>query len=325
MNSLHLTQAYQTAHESSAFFDRSTVGKLSLKGPDTLQFLHRLCTNDIKNLAIGTGCETYLCDHRARALQQFWVYRLHDGLWLETVPDRSAALYSALDRFLISEQVEMTDVTSDYAQIHCSGKHSPDVIAKLTGLSSSLKEFEHREVALPNGEKVMVVCRAYVSKVGFDLTFKADQFDYVQDVLKPISTLGNELDFETLRIEHGMPEYGKDIDENRFMMEIARASRAVNYSKGCFPGQEPIVMVRDRAGGLVNRSFMIMKAEGTVPFSSGSPLTQKDAEVGVVTSSIVSPRFGGVVVLGYVKRGLQDIGTKFDLEGRHVEIVAKAE
>ena len=52
--------------------------------------------------------------------------------------------------------------------------------------------------------------------------------------------------FETLRVEAGTPVYGIDIDAERFVMEVGRFARAVSYTKGCFLGQEPIVMARDR-------------------------------------------------------------------------------
>jgi folate-binding protein YgfZ len=67
--------------------------------------------------------------------------------------------------------------------------------------------------------------------------------------------------YEILRIEAGLPAYGSDMDENRFVVEVGRTAQAISYNKGCFLGQEPIVMARDR--GQVNRMLLGVKvAEG---------------------------------------------------------------
>ena len=119
---------------------------------------------------------------------------------------------------------------------------------------------------------------------------------------------GDDDVYETLRIEAGSPEYGKDIDDTRFVMEVARAERAVSFAKGCFPGQEPIVMSRDRAG-FVNRAFLGMKVLEGGPIPRGTKLMRDGVEVGVVTSSIYSPRLESPIAIGYVKRGHQERGT----------------
>ena len=77
--------------------------------------------------------------------------------------------------------------------------------------------------------------------------------------------------FAVLGFELRAPLFGPDIDENRFVMEVGHAARAVSYNKGCFLGQEPIVMTRDRAGH-VNRAFSGLKVlEGGPPASTLRP------------------------------------------------------
>src|SRR5207302_8742403 len=111
--------------------------------------------------------------------------------------------------------------------------------------------------------------------------------------------------YEALRIEAGTPEFGKDIDENRFAVEVGRTN-AINYTKGCYLGQEPIVMARDRAGH-VNRAFRGLRFQDGPP-SAGAQLMAAGKPVGVVTSVTVSPRLGPIG-LGYVRRGQEAPGT----------------
>ena len=79
-------------------------------------------------------------------------------------------------------------------------------------------------------------------------------------------------------------------------------------------------MSRDRAG-FVNRAFLGMKVLSGGPLAPGTKLTRDGAEVGIVTSSIDSPRLGAPLALGYIKRGHQDPGTKLDAAGQAVELL----
>jgi glycine cleavage system aminomethyltransferase T len=110
-----------------------------------------------------------------------------------------------------------------------------------------------------------------------------------------------------------MPIYGIDIDQDRSVMEVGRFERAVSYTKGCFLGQEPIVMARDRTGHAV-RSFLGMKVLEGGPLPAGTKLSRVGQEVGVVTSSTDSPRLGLPVALGYLKWKHQDAGSRLEAE-----------
>ena len=107
--------------------------------------------------------------------------------------------------------------------------------------------------------------------------------------------------------------YGVDIDEDRFVMEVARSLRAVSYAKGCYLGQEPIVMARDRAG-FVNRSFLGVKVLEGGPLPAGTKLFRDAAEVGRVTSSLHSPRLNAPLALAYIRRGNQEPGLRLEAE-----------
>jgi folate-binding protein YgfZ len=130
--------------------------------------------------------------------------------------------------------------------------------------------------------------------------------------------------YEVLRVEAGTPVYGADIDENRFVVEVGRTD-AICYTKGCYLGQEPIVMARDRAGH-VNRTFRGLKlsAGGVVP-AGARLITPEGKDVGVVTSSVVSPRLGPIA-LAYIRRGSDQPGTALEVEpagGGHTAVVAE--
>src|SRR5262249_22831333 len=100
--------------------------------------------------------------------------------------------------------------------------------------------------------------------------------------------------YNILRIEAGVPVFGIDIDDNRFVVEIGRTKQAISYTKGCYLGQEPIVMARDR--GHANRSLMGLRVRATEQLPAGTKLLRDGKEIGEVTSSVVSPRFGSIAL-----------------------------
>src|SRR5207244_9526745 len=113
--------------------------------------------------------------------------------------------------------------------------------------------------------------------------------------------------YESLRVEAGTPVYGVDMDETRFIVEVGRTAQAISYNKGCYLGQEPVVMARDR--GQVQRTLLGLKLAGEEPVPPGSKLFRDGKEVGVTASSVVSPGLGRPIAMAYVKRGNQEPGT----------------
>ena len=117
--------------------------------------------------------------------------------------------------------------------------------------------------------------------------------------------------YEVLRVEAGVPEFGIDLDDNRLVFEVGRTAQAISYTKGCYLGQEPIVMARDR--GHVNRLLLGLKLTGDSAVSPGSKVIRDGQEIGLTTSSVVSPPLGALA-LAYLRRGHWEAGTAGEVE-----------
>lgn len=308
----------RAALAGAVLFDRTPTGKVLVSGKDAPSFLHNLCTNDINNLPVGAGCEAYFCDHRAKALAQALIYHaLPDGrhaFWLDVTPGYNDKMVKHLDRHLISEAVELVDETERFVQLHLAGPQAKGVLETVVGESvPDLAEFQHMERTLA---KATCHIRRHdpLGIPGYDIICLNERAESVWNALRSAgAALAGERAYETLRVEAGSPVYGVDIGENRFVMEVARAIRAVSYTKGCYLGQEPIVMARDRAG-FVNRAFLGVKILEGGPLPAGTKLFRDGAEVGLTTSSLLSPRLNAPLALAYIRRGNQDPGTRLDAE-----------
>jgi tRNA-modifying protein YgfZ len=270
-------------------------------------------------LPIGGGCEAYFCDSRAKVLVHAFIYHVltagRHGFWLDTEPDFNEKLLQHLDKHLISEAVELVDQTEHFAQIHLAGPQAKKVLEAALGMAlPELVEFQHMERTFGPNAACHIRRHDPLGLPGYDLICRNEWAEGIWRMLQSAGAKpAGEAAFETLRIEAGTPIYGIDIDANRFVMEVARALRAVSYSKGCYLGQEPIVMARDRAG-FVNRAFLGVKVLEGGPLPAGTKLFRDSAEVGLITSSIHSPRLNAPLALGYIRRGNQEPGLQLQAE-----------
>jgi tRNA-modifying protein YgfZ len=105
-----------------------------------------------------------------------------------------------------------------------------------------------------------------------------------------------EEELELLRIRAGTPAWGKEIDERILPAEAGLTERAVSFTKGCYPGQEPIARLYYR--GHANRSLRVLRFDA-VP-AVETELVYEGRTVGRITSAAATE--DGAVALGYVRR-----------------------
>jgi tRNA-modifying protein YgfZ len=104
-------------------------------------------------------------------------------------------------------------------------------------------------------------------------------------------------ELELLRIRAGTPRLGREIDDRVLPAEAGLDARAIDFEKGCYPGQEPIA--RQHYRGRVNRTLRVLEIDGSELPAYDSELSFDDKAVGRVTSAA---RDGdGVVALAYVR------------------------
>jgi folate-binding protein YgfZ len=111
------------------------------------------------------------------------------------------------------------------------------------------------------------------------------------------SALEGDADLERLRIEAATPRYGSEIDDRVLPAEAGLEERAISFSKGCYPGQEPVA--RQHFRGKVNRRLRVLEVEGDPP-APETPVVFGEKEVGRITSAVPG------LALGYVRVEVPD-------------------
>jgi folate-binding protein YgfZ len=97
------------------------------------------------------------------------------------------------------------------------------------------------------------------------------------------SDLDGDADLERLRIEAGTPLFGREIDDRVLPAEAGLDERAISFTKGCYPGQEPIA--RQHYRGKVNRKLRVLEVAGDAP-APETPVVFGEKDVGRVTSAV---------------------------------------
>ena len=110
------------------------------------------------------------------------------------------------------------------------------------------------------------------------------------------ATLADD-ELETMRIRAGTPRWGRELDERVLPAEAGLTERAVSFTKGCYPGQEPIARLHYR--GHANRGLRVLRFEGPDLPPYDAPLVHEGKVVGRVTSAVRDA--DGVLALGYVR------------------------
>jgi folate-binding protein YgfZ len=307
---------YRQARSAAVVFDVSHRGKVEAAGADALRFVHNLSSNDILQLAPGRGCEAFLLTLKAKVVAYLTCFHLPNpggksSLWLDLAPNTAGKVIAHLDHYLISERVEFTDHTSELAQVHVAGPQAAAVLRKVLPDVPPLDDL-HAASATVEGVLYQVRRHDRLGVPGYDTLCPAQAAEsfWAALVAAGARPAGRQT-WEALRIEAGTPAQGSDIDETTFAPEVERTAQAICYTKGCYLGQEPVVMARDR--GQINRFLRRLTLPGG-PVPAGSRLFREGKEVGRVTSSALSPATGGGVGLGYVRRGSQEPGTALEVE-----------
>jgi folate-binding protein YgfZ len=114
-------------------------------------------------------------------------------------------------------------------------------------------------------------------------------------------------ELERLRIEAGTPRFGREIDDRVLPAEAGLTERFVSFTKGCYPGQEPIARLHYR--GRANRRLAVLDLDDDYRPAAETEVRLNEKVIGRITSSVSG------LALAYVRREVDD-GAVLDVDGR---------
>jgi folate-binding protein YgfZ len=251
---------------------------ISVNGPDAASYLNRMVSNDVESLEVGESCEALLLTPKARIVAPLVVLR------------RGA------DDFLLLTEPEAGE---------------PVARALLRSRFAAKCEIaleEHRSHVVLGSEEGGIPTRDY----GVPAVELIDS-----DPPAGASEIG-EQELERLRILARTPRLGRELDDRVMPAEAGLAERAISFTKGCYPGQEPVARLHYR--GHPNRGLRVVALGGDELPEYDAELSLDGKVVGRVTSAARDPEHG-IVALAYVRREVPRDAT-LALDGRSVRQLA---
>ena len=266
---------------------------LVVSGADRASWLNGLVTCDVGKLAAGEGTWGLLLTQQGKIVSDLDVVASDQEIFLGATA--GTGLKSTLERFLIMEDAELHDRSSDLAWITV---HGPEAAA-LVG--------SERPPGAPIDWTGLGGAALLVARDGLDQCVRALGE-------REGAELGTADDLELLYIERGTPRYGADYDSRDNPHDASLERRAVSWTKGCYLGQE-VVCMQDMRGKL-KRRLVALALEGDELPARGTPVESSGGSAGEITSAAWSALIDGVVALARLRAIALQPASKLAVGGR---------
>lgn len=275
--------------------DLSARAKFLLTGEDRVRYLNGQVTNDVR--AANPQAAIHACVTNAKGRIEGDVY-IHvsqaggNGLWLDAEAGLREPLGMRLERYIISEDAVLQDVTDDWHLWHFFGP-AADLVAALE---------------LPPGAGAVESVR--FGQVGRDLWWPGSSAPLVPP---PSVTILSADEAEALRVLRGIPRWPEELNGDAFPQEAGLEKRSMSFTKGCYIGQEVLSRIKT-SGKMPRRLVRFVTTEDAsrelaAAVEAGTPLVlfpgddEPGKVVGSMTSIVRQPGLDRYAGLGYVRFG----------------------
>ncbi len=247
---------------ASAVLARRPRAFVGARGPDAAAYLDRMVSNEVATLPAGHSCDALLLTPKARIVATLRIVRrADDDFLLLTEPELGETVRDHLLRARFAAKVEIG-----------LESHRSDLILG--------EQAAHPPGALTIGNP----------------DYGVPCIEVIDGPETGAETMSPEA-LELLRIEAGTPRFGPEIDERVLPAEAGLDETAVSFTKGCYPGQEPVARLHYR--GHANRALRVLRIATEEIIAAESEILLEGRPVGRVTSAARGD--GEVVALGYVR------------------------
>src|SRR5262245_6287508 len=292
-------------------FDVSHMGEIEVEGPQALDLLQRLLSNDVSKLEVGGAQYACLCREDGGVLDDLFTYRLAESQFLSVT---NAANHQRDLEWFEAHAVEFNVAVKDrieaFAMLAVQGPDARGIVGRLT--EAELPARFRTEELMIAGCPTLVCGTGYTGEDGVEVLVAPEDARTVWDAVigagaEPAG-LGAR---DTLRLEVNYCLYGNDLSEERTPIE-AGLGWCVKEDTG-FTGSEACRRVREEGPSESLRPF-VLTGPG-IP-RQGNLIVSGDERVGEVTSGTLSPCLETGIGMGYVGSGDAEPGTPIEIDVR---------
>lgn len=318
-----VTDEHLCVRERSGMFDVSHMGEFVVKGPQALDLLQYVTSNDVGKLSDGKVQYSCLPNGDGGIVDDLLVYRINAEHYLLVVNasniDKDFAWIARHNRF----EATLENHSDRYALLAVQGPKTAEALQPLTSIDLGAMTYYTFEIGRFAGiDNVIVSATGYTGAGGFELYVPADMAEEVWDqVLAAGKAVGMQpvglAARDTLRLEMGFCLYGNDIDDTTSPIE-AGLGWITKFSKDFIDRER---LEHHKTNGTRRKLAAFVLNERGIPRHGYSLCDGDHTEIGVVTSGTMSPSTGKAIGLGYVTTAHASVGSTIyvSIRGKLIE------
>ena len=302
----HSAAEHKAVRENVALFDQSSFAKFRLEGPDAMQVLNRICTNDV-DVRPGRLVYTQWLNDKGGIEADLTVTRLAEDCYLIiTAAETEIRDFHWLKNHIPQDgRAVLTNVTSAMGVISLMGPRSRELLQTLTPADMSHEAFPFatsQEIEL--GYAYVRASRiTFVGELGWELYIPTE---FMLGVYDEIIAAGESFGLahagyhalNSCRMEKGYRHWSHDITDEDTPLEAGLGFTVKFDKKGGFIGRE--ALLQQKTEGLTRRLLQFKLQDPEKLIYHNEPIWRDDKIVGHVTSGMYGHTLGGCIALGYV-------------------------
>jgi len=321
-----IKEEHMTVREAVGVFDVSHMGEFWVKGPNAMELVQRVTSNDVSKLALGQAQYSCFPNGKGGIVDDLLVYYYEAEKYLLVV---NASNIDKDWNWIVSQNTNgaiLENASPAISQLAIQGPKAEATLQKLTDINlSEIKYYTFVTGSIAGFNDVIISATGYTGSGGFELYFRNEIAEQmwnkifeagVEFGIKPIGLAARD----TLRLEMGFCLYGNDIDDTTSPIE-AGLGWITKFNGHYFIDKDLLLMQKQEG---VER-----KLRGFEMIDRGIPrhdyeLTDKDGNIiGRVTSGTMSPVLNKGIGMAYVHKAYSAIGTEVFMNVRNKMLKAK--
>jgi aminomethyltransferase len=319
-----ITAEHRAVRENVGLFDVSHMGELEIRGPQALDWVQHVVTNDVSKVEVGQAQYAAICNEQGGVIDDCITYRFPDRYLLvvnaSNLDKDRAWITSFADRF----DAVLTDRSDETALLALQGPKASQFLARLTETDLDAIGYYRFVEGKVAGRDAVISRTGYTGEDGFELYVASNDAAHLWRTLleegKPEGIMPAGLGArDSLRLEMGYALYGNDLDEEHDAIESG-LGWVTKPDKGEFVGRDALVRAKEEGPKRKLVGFEL-KARGFP--RHGYEIARDARVVGVVTSGVHSPSLDKGIGMGWVEAEFAKPGTALDIMVRGKPVPAE--
>ncbi|MFO7702526.1 MAG: glycine cleavage system aminomethyltransferase GcvT [Psychroflexus maritimus] len=316
---------HENVRKNLGVFDVSHMGEFFVTGPETINLIQKITSNDASKMVDGQAQYTCLPNENGGIIDDLIIYRFSAEKFLLVVN----ASNIEKDWNWINQHntfdAQLDNQSDAYSLLAIQGPKAVEAMQSLTSENlSEIKFYHFKETDFAGCNDVIISATGYTGSGGFEIYFKNED---AEKIWHAVMNAGKEFGIQptglaardTLRLEMGFCLYGNDIDETTSPIE-AKLGWITKFTKDFINAD---ALKKEKEEGAKRKLVGFELEDKGIPRKDYPILNENNEEIGIVTSGTMSPSLKKAIGMGYVKTEFSKLDTPIYIQVRKKKIPAK--